>query len=253
MLLPSLRQSICSRAVAAATQLLQQSSSTAAALHSWAQLPSQFDSVCLLGIKQQQSAATSQDRSNKQHPHLQQNSERKLGPGIWQQQQQHQHAVLGDIGWPFLQQQQQLNDTALALQQQHHIQQQQQQQQQQQLASQLLQELWQPPLPSYAPAGEAPHLPSLPTTSDIFGPIGPISHNMILPLLVPERGTEAVPSSSTEEQQQQQQPLLCIKRTYQPHPRRHKRKHGFLKRMATQDGRDVIKRRRMKGRARLSV
>lgn len=26
------------------------------------------------------------------------------------------------------------------------------------------------------------------------------------------------------------QPLLCIKRTYQPHPRRYKRKHGFLKR-----------------------
>lgn len=25
-------------------------------------------------------------------------------------------------------------------------------------------------------------------------------------------------------------PLLCIKRTYQPHPRRYKRKHGFLKR-----------------------
>jgi hypothetical protein len=26
------------------------------------------------------------------------------------------------------------------------------------------------------------------------------------------------------------QPLLCIKRTYQPHPKRYKRKHGFLKR-----------------------
>jgi ribosomal protein L34 len=26
------------------------------------------------------------------------------------------------------------------------------------------------------------------------------------------------------------QPLLCIKRTYQPHVRRYKRKHGFLKR-----------------------
>lgn len=26
------------------------------------------------------------------------------------------------------------------------------------------------------------------------------------------------------------EPLLCIKRTYQPHPRRYKRKHGFLKR-----------------------
>lgn len=27
-----------------------------------------------------------------------------------------------------------------------------------------------------------------------------------------------------------QEPLLCIKRTYQPHPQRYKRKHGFLKR-----------------------
>lgn len=42
------------------------------------------------------------------------------------------------------------------------------------------------------------------------------------------------------------------KRTYQPNKKRAKKKHGFIKRMATQDGREVLKRRRQKGRAKLS-
>lgn len=43
------------------------------------------------------------------------------------------------------------------------------------------------------------------------------------------------------------------KRTYQPKIRRRMRVHGFRQRMKTHGGRNVIKRRRAKGRARLSV
>ncbi len=43
------------------------------------------------------------------------------------------------------------------------------------------------------------------------------------------------------------------KRTYQPKIRRRLRRHGFRARMATRDGRKVIKRRRLKGRHRLSA
>jgi large subunit ribosomal protein L34 len=46
---------------------------------------------------------------------------------------------------------------------------------------------------------------------------------------------------------------FAVKRTFQPHRKSRLRTHGFRKRMKTAAGREVLRRRRRKGRKQLTV
>jgi large subunit ribosomal protein L34 len=46
---------------------------------------------------------------------------------------------------------------------------------------------------------------------------------------------------------------VVVKRTFQPHRKSRKRTHGFRKRMKTRAGREILRRRRRKGRRQLTV